>query len=292
MMGNRSGSVAPYHLVEPELRTSAVVFSSPHSGRHYPKDLLDRTHLSLTALRSSEDAFVDELFASAADAGAPLISAEIPRAYVDLNRSADDLDAALIAGITKGSKSPRISAGLGVVPRVVADSQVIMHGKITLSEASERIRRFHAPYHGRLRALLREARTMHGLAILIDCHSMPHDALIGSPLVNGVRPEIVLGDRFGASCDRWITDAAIDIFTSAGFRVARNAPFAGGYITQSYGQPSRGIHSLQIEIDRALYMDEARIAKRQRFNAFQQQFAEIVALLAGIGKDRSAIAAE
>ena len=195
---------------------------------------------------------------------------------MDLNRSANDLDPALIRDVPKGPRSPRISAGLGVIPRVVADSRAIIHGKLSLEDAKARIAEAHTPYHTALADQMHKARQANGFAVLFDCHSMPHDALIGSPLVNGTRPEIVLGDRFGASCDRWIMDAAIEIFTSAGFRVARNAPFAGGYITQTYGRPAKGFHALQIEIDRALYMDEDRVIKKPRFVVFQRQISDLV----------------
>lgn len=292
MYDAQSKGPLPHELALPERPRVAAVFSSPHSGRAYPGSLLQRTHLSISALRSSEDAFVDELFARAPDFGAPLVAARLPRAFVDLNRSADDLDPALISGVPNKIRSPRINAGLGVIPRVVSDSRSIMHGKISMGEAKERIREVHAPYHSTLRQLMRDAREKHGFAILFDCHSMPHDALVGSPLVNGVRPEIVLGDRFGASCDRWIMDAAVEIFAASGFSVARNAPFAGGYITQAYGRPSRNMHALQIEIDRSLYMEEAKVEKRREFGFFQERLAPIVQALSGLGVEPMSIAAE
>lgn len=281
-----------YELTLPASGNSPAVFSSPHSGACYPRTLLDRTHLPMVALRSSEDAFVDELFASAPDFGAPLLAARVPRAWIDLNRAADELDPALIAGAPKAPRSPRINAGLGVVPRVVAESRLIMQGKISLREAKERIATCHEPFHQTLKSLLETTRDKQGLAILFDCHSMPHEALIGSPMVNGQRPEIVLGDRFGASCDRWITTAALDLFSAAGFRVARNAPFAGGYITQNYGRPRRGIHAIQIEIDRALYMDEAKVRKNQGFPSVQRRLRSIIRQLADLGRSTMPIAAE
>lgn len=282
----------PYELKMPSERAGAVVFSSPHSGCDYPESLLARTHLSLSALRSSEDAFVDELFASAPEFGAPLIAARYPRAFVDLNRSANDLDPALISGVANKSRSPRINAGLGVIPRVVSDSRSIIHGKLSMREAQTRISSVYFPYHAVLSDILHETRDRSGMAILIDCHSMPHDALVGSPLVNGTRPEIVLGDRFGASCSRWIMDAAVDIFSSAGFSVARNAPFAGGYITQAYGRPAQNLHTLQIEIDRSLYMDEKAIEKNGGFDWTCERLRTITAALAQLGRDTAAIAAE
>ena len=254
--------------------------------------MLARTQLTMNALRSSEDAFIDELFGAAPSHGAPLIAARMPRAWLDLNRAEDELDPALISGAPRNNRSPRINAGLGVIPRVVSDSRMISSGKMTLREAQDRIETFHRPYHQTLSTLLIETREVFGHAILFDCHSMPHDALVGSAMVNGARPEVVLGDRFGASCERWVMDAAIELFAEAGFRVVRNAPFAGGYITQTYGRPSRGIHALQIEIDRSLYMDEATITRSRRFWSVQRQINEIVRKLACLGQGRISIAAE
>jgi len=287
---NTSPSV--FALTRPDEQTSSAVFSSPHSGSDYPEEMLERTNLRVEALRSSEDAFIDQLVNAAPAHGAPLIAARMPRAWLDLNRAEDELDPALISGAPKVNRSPRINAGLGVIPRVVSDSRIIMDGKMTLSEARARVEAYHRPYHNTLSSLLTETRDRFGHAILFDCHSMPHDALAGSTMVNGARPEIVLGDRFGASCERWVMDAAMELFCDAGFRVVRNAPFAGGYITQTYGRPSRGIHALQIEIDRSLYMDEATIAKSIRFPAFQRKMNEIVRKLARIGHEQLTIAAE
>jgi len=233
-----------YSLRMPVERSSCVVFSSPHSGADYPAAFLQRSSLSPLAIRSSEDAFVDELFAAAPSAGAPLLAARVPRACLDLNRAADDLDPALIAGASRRYLNARVAAGLGVIPRVVGEGRAIMRGKLTLAEAERRIRDCWHPYHDRLRALLAEAREAHGMAILIDCHSMPHDALNAAPSVWGRRPDIILGDRFGAACQRWLTDAAIELFSAQGFNVARNALFAGGYITQTYGRPAQGVQAL------------------------------------------------
>lgn len=285
-------STMAFQLNEPAELTSSAVFSSPHSGSAYPVEMLARTHLATNILRSSEDAFIDQLFSGAPSHGAPLISAVMPRAWLDLNRSEDELDPALIAGAPPSNRSPRINAGLGVIPRVVSDSRIIMNGKMTLQQARSRIEAYHRPYHRKLSSMLVESRDQFGHAMLFDCHSMPHDALAGSTMVNGARPEVVLGDRFGASCDRWVVEAAIELFTDAGFRVVRNAPFAGGYITQTYGRPSRGVHALQIEIDRSLYMDEVKIVKSPRFGAVQRQINDIVRRLASIGRDQLSIAAE
>jgi len=281
-----------YALRMPAERRSCAVFSSPHSGSEYPADFLARSSLSPLVLRSSEDAFVDELFATAPDAGAPLLAARVPRACIDLNRACDDLDPALIAGASRRYVNARIAAGLGVIPRVVGEGRPIMQGKMTLAEAERRIRENWHPYHERLRGLLAEARADFGLAILIDCHSMPHDALNAAPAIWGRRPNVILGDRFGAACERWLTDAAMDLLAAEGFIVARNALFAGGYITQTYGQPGRGVQALQIEIDRALYLEEVRVERRPEFDDVAARIGRVVTGIAALGPRRLSVAAE
>jgi N-formylglutamate amidohydrolase len=281
-----------YSLCLPDVTRSCAVFNSPHSGRDYPPSFLARSRLSTRQIRSSEDAFVDELFGAAVDHGAPLLAARVPRACVDLNRAADELDPALILGASRRVMNPRIAAGLGVIPRVVGDGQIIMRGKLPLAEAEQRIAAFYSPYHARLRALLLEQRQQFDQTILFDCHSMPHDALGAAPTIWGRRPNVVLGDRFGASCDRWVIDAATEIFRAAGFVVARNAPFAGGYITQHYGRPRERCHALQIEIDRALYMDEERIERGDGFAEVQSAISRCVEELAQLGGQALPLAAE
>ncbi len=281
-----------FDLILPTERRTSAVFSSPHSGRDYHGGFLGRSQLPIEQLRSSEDAFVDELFAAAPALGAPLLAARAPRACVDLNRAPDDLDPALIAGASRRFLNPRIAAGLGVIPRVVAEGRPIVEGKLTLAEAQRRIATYHHPYHARLRLLLEESRAQFGLAMLFDCHSMPHDALAASPTVWGRRPNLVLGDRFGASCDRWLIDAASEIFTAAGFTVARNAPFAGGYITQTFGRPQARLHALQIEVDRGLYMDEARIEKLPAFDEVRGRITAAIGDLVRVGPRVVPIAAE
>jgi N-formylglutamate deformylase len=276
----------------PAERRSCAVFSSPHSGSDYPAALLGRTLLDPLQIRSSEDAFVDELFARAPEAGAPLLAARVPRACVDLNRAPDDLDPALIAGASRRFLNPRIAAGLGVIPRVVADGRPIIEGKLPLAEAQRRIAAYWQPYHQRLRQLVAEARGAFGMAVLFDCHSMPHDALSAAPFVAGRRPEVILGDRFGAACDRWLLDLTAEAFAAAGFVVARNAPFAGGYITQTYGRPGQGVHALQIEIDRALYMDEARIERLPGFAEVAERLGRVTGMLASVGPRPLRVAAE
>lgn len=281
-----------YTLALPADRRSCAVFSSPHSGRDYPAELTRSSRLSLLQLRSSEDAFVDELFAAAPEAGAPLLAARAPRAWVDLNRGTDDLDPALIAGAGRVGQNPRIAAGLGVIPRVVGEGRPIIDGKLSLAEAERRILTVWRPYHARLAALIEESRRAFGTAVLFDCHSMPHDALNATRSAWGRRPNVILGDRFGAACDRWLIDLAADVFSEAGFLVARNTPFAGGYITQSYGRPRRGVHALQIEVDRSLYMDEARLERGGEFAAVAGRLAEVTRRLAAVTPRGLPMAAE
>ncbi|MEM9428035.1 MAG: N-formylglutamate amidohydrolase [Pseudomonadota bacterium] len=282
----------PYLLTMPRQLRSRAVFSSPHSGSDYPTAFLNRTVLDPLGVRSSEDAFVDELFSSAPWAGAPLLAARYPRAYVDLNRSVDELDPALISGASRQGANPRVAAGLGVIPRVVGEGRSIQVGKITMVEAEERIRHAYSPYHDALDTLLKAQRARFGSAILFDCHSMPHDALSAAPLVRGRRPDVILGDRFGASCGHWLVDAAMSAFSAEGFAVARNAPFAGGYITQHYGRPSRSIHALQIEIDRSLYMDERSVSRVPDFHLVAERITRVVDSLSAISDQAPSLAAE
>jgi N-formylglutamate deformylase len=283
-----------YELRRPRRQETSVVFASPHSGRDYRRAFLDRIALDERSVRSSEDAYVDLLFADAPLFGAPLLLALAPRAFIDLNRSADELDPALIEGVRLTAQNPRVTSGLGVVPRVVAGGRAIYRGKITRAEAEERIARFWRPYHAALETLLRETRARFGEAILVDCHSMPHEAIENIGPRGRPRPEIVLGDRFGAAASAEIVDRIEAAFTAAGLRVARNSPFAGAYTTQHYGRPSMGQHVVQVEIDRALYMNERHIRPNANFQAFRLLMRGIVQDIAAIGlrDDAAPLAAE
>lgn len=281
-----------YQVDRPAQLTSCVVFASPHSGSDYGAEFLRRSILDRHAIRSSEDAFVDRLFDAAPGFGAPLLRARAPRAYVDLNRSPDELDPALIEGARKQGHNPRVASGLGVVPRVVAGGRAIYRGKLPMQEALARIESCWKPYHARLQALLAEARQCHGQAILVDCHSMPREAVEGAGRVQGRRPDIVLGDRFGAAAGAEIVDRIEAAFAAAGLTVARNTPFAGAYVTQAYGRPSRNQHAVQVEIDRSLYMDEARIVPNPGFDEFRAVMRLVVGEIASLGQERMPLAAE
>ncbi|MEM8840978.1 MAG: N-formylglutamate amidohydrolase [Pseudomonadota bacterium] len=269
-----------------------LVFSSPHSGRCYPESLVERSQLGLRRLRASEDAWVDQLFSAAPEHGAPLIAALMPRAYLDLNRAPGELDPALIEGARSTGINQRILAGLGVVPRVVAEGTPIYNGKISMAEAKARIDACHKPYHDTLNGLLTRARDFFGSALLIDCHSMPSEALRAAPKINGKLPEIVLGDRFGAAAGRNQISRVQAAFERAGFTVARNLPFAGGYITQRYGKPAQGLHAIQVEIDRGLYLDQVQVEQGPRFDEIRTRLGQVVAELIEFGDQRQQVAAE
>ncbi len=264
---------------------SAVVFASPHSGRHYPRAFLRASVLDEVVLRSSEDAYVDQFLSRASAAGAPVLLGAVPRAYVDYNRAASELDPALIMGVSTTGQNPRIASGLGVIPRVVAGGRAIYRGKLTRAEAEARLQQFWHPYHAKLAALMTENQHRFGRAILFDMHSMPRDAVVMSGQHSSLRPDIVLGDRFGSACAPDISEAVAHAFAKQGLRVARNSPFAGAYITQAYGRPSHGRHAIQIEIDRSLYMDERRVAPNKGFEQFKAIMDRVVLDLVDIGRE-------
>lgn len=282
----------PYSLTRPRDRKTCVVFASPHSGMKYSPDFLRASALDEFEIRSSEDAFVDVLFESAPRFGAPLLAADAPRAYVDLNRSADEFDGALIHGVKRRAVNPRISSGLGVIPRVVANGRAIYSGRITLEEANRRIAEVWQPYHTCLQGLIEESHQLFGRSILVDCHSMPHEALSSFQQSGAVRPDIVLGDRFGAAACGDIVDRIEASLRQAGLEVVRNSPFAGAYIAQTYGRPSRGQHVVQIEIDRSLYMDEARIEPNGNFDEMKALMTHVIAEITAFGRRSVPLAAE
>lgn len=282
-----------YKLHEPLSQTTGVVFASPHSGREYSPAFLARSQLDAVTIRSSEDAYVDQIFGCAPEFGAPLLAANAPRAYVDLNRGPEEMDPALIAGARPGGhNNPRVTSGLGVIPRVVANSRPIYRGKLTQAEAQDRLSEHWHPYHATLKQMLLSAREQFGRAILIDCHSMPHEAMDNALRVGRRRPEIVLGDRFGATADSDIIEEIEAIFAGAGFAVVRNAPFAGAYIAQTYGRPSRDQHVVQIEIDRALYLNEKTVEPRADFDDFVRHMRPVIRQIAQLGEANLRLAAE
>jgi N-formylglutamate amidohydrolase len=266
----------PFSVARPEELKVPLVFNSPHSGRIYPKAFLAASRLDPHTLRRSEDAFVEELFAFVTDLGAPLLHAHFPRAYLDVNREPYELDPVLFRdGLPHyaNTQSVRVVGGLGTIARIVSESDEIYREPLAVKAALERINRLYTPYHDTLAALLLETQREFGLAVLIDCHSMP-----SSPVAEGDagRPDFVLGDRFGTSCSGELTRLAADQIATLGYAVALNKPYAGGYITEHYGRPHKAQHVLQIEINRSLYMDETSFEKSAGFDRLRADLETMV----------------
>ena len=297
---------APLIVARPHLQTAPVIFASPHSGRCYGADFLAAARLDPHSLRRSEDSFVEELFAAAPEFGAPLLSATFPRAYCDVNREPWELDPAMFADILPpwvNTTSPRVSAGLGTIARVVASGDTIYRGKLTFAEAERRVETYWRPFHETLIAMLTGTHALHGFCLLIDCHSMPSPghspgtapgSSVGSvpggprPMPrNGMfAPDFVLGDAHGTACSPRITRFVERALTEFGYSVRRNDPYAGGYITRHYGRPRDRVHALQIEVARSLYMDEARIERSPSFASVQ---ADLTSLVEAITREASSL---
>ena len=256
------------------------VFASPHSGTVYPPGMGADPALPEASLRSAEDALVDRLIAPGVDLGATVVLGRLGRAWVDLNRDPADLDPVLIEGAADASISARTAAGYGVIPRLTGDGRALYDRRLTLAEAKERIARTHAPYHAALAEGMRTARDRHGEAVLVDWHSMPARATQGAGGARG--PDVVLGDRHGSSCSAELTRRLRRAFEALGWRVALNQPYAGGWTTQRWGRPSEGFHAVQIELNRALYFDEAARAPGPGWSRTEKGVARVIAdLLVG-----------
>ncbi|NUB04793.1 N-formylglutamate amidohydrolase [Azospirillum sp. Vi22] len=265
-----------FELLAPDEQTKPLVLASPHSGNRYPAEFLAAARLDPRALRKSEDCFVDEIFAGAPALGIPLIRALFPRAFLDVNREAYELDPEMFADPLPpyvNTRSPRVAAGLGTIARVVANGEDIYRGKLRFSEAVRRVEQCYTPYHNALRRLVEDTRARFGHAVLIDCHSMPSPGLGDR---DNRRSDIVLGDCFGNSCAPAVTETAERFLRGLGYTVSRNAPYAGGYTTRHYGRPRQGIHVLQIEISRDLYMDEATLSRLPFLTVLTRHMHEMV----------------
>ena len=290
-MNNFFTDIRQHTIVEPVSLTSGVVFALPHSGRDYGVSFLNQSILDKISIRSSEDAFLDQLIDGIEKYGAPKIVANAPRAFIDLNRSTDELDPALISGIKNNIRNPRISSGLGVIPRVVSHGREIYRGKLSLEQAQSRIEYYWKPYHKDLANLLKRAQSIYGQSLLIDMHSMPHEAV--STQSSFIRaPEIVVGDRFGMSSDPEFTNLIVSILKQHGFRVARNTPFAGAFITKHHGKIKERTHAIQLEIDRSLYMDEERILPNSGFEKLKSQLFPALIQISSLICKSDKIAAE
>ncbi len=267
---------SPFDLVWPQRVAAPCLLASPHSGRDYPQDFLALTRLDRVTIRRSEDAFVDELCTAAAGGRLPVLTARFPRAWLDVNRERLELDPRMFTGpLPSGAntRSTRVAGGLGTIPRIVTDRDDIYRGPIPIAEALARIEQAYEPYHATLRRALTRLHAEFGRAVIVDCHSMPSSQRIAA---SEGRVDIVLGDRHGTSCHPALTDLAATLLRDAGYRVALNKPYAGGYVTETYGRPNRGLHALQIEIARALYLNEATITRTTGFATLARDFTGFV----------------
>ena len=270
---------APFEVLRPDRRSVPLVVASPHSGSTYPPEFVSASRLDPLSLRRSEDSFVDELFEGTLRAGAPLIRAHFPRAYVDLNREPFELDPrmfedSLPAYVT--TRSPRVSAGLGTIARVVGTGQEIYSGKLRFADALHRINTLYIPYHRSLRALVDETREQFGYCVLIDAHSMPSNGTSRDWELGASRVDMVLGDCHGTSCAPELTDAVQAALAGMGYTVTRNEPYPGGYTTRHHGRPRSGIHALQIEVNRGLYMNEDTFERTDYFPVLASHVTELI----------------
>ena len=265
----------PFEVLEPAELRGAVAFNSPHSGSVYPREFLASARLDLATLRRSEDCFVDELLAGVVARGHPLMLAHFPRSFVDVNREPYELDPRMFDGRLPSfanTRSMRVAGGLGTVARVVGDAQEIYDQRIPVDDALRRIEALYKPYHRALRRLVTRIHRDFGAAVLVDCHSMPSTA---GPKDERPRADIVIGDRYGTSCVGVVADTIEAILRERGYTVSRNKPYAGGFITEHYGNPTAGLHSVQLEINRGLYMDERRFVRSEAFSTVARDLEEM-----------------
>jgi N-formylglutamate amidohydrolase len=270
------GFAPAFAVDEPSAHTLPFVFNTGHSGAVYPPDFISASRLDALALRRSEDAHVERLFAPVVELGAPLLRANFPRAFLDVNREPFELDPRMFEGrlpAFANTRSMRVAGGLGTVPRVVADGQEIYARRLPVGEATARIEGLYKPYHRVLRGLIQRTARTHGHCVLIDCHSMPSSSLGRDA---EIKADVVLGDRYGTACAPSLIECVEAAFRSRGFRVLRNKPYAGGFITEHYGEPNLGRHALQIEVNRSLYMNEASLALTAGFAALVEALRSII----------------
>jgi N-formylglutamate amidohydrolase len=271
-----------FEIVEPAVWRAPVIFNSPHSGSRYPRSFLDASRIGLAALRRSEDSFMDEMISGLPEKGFPFAQVNFPRSYVDVNREPYELDPRMFNGRLPGfanTRSMRVAGGLGTIPRVVGDGQEIYRERIDVEDALSRIELLYKPYHRALRRLINKGHRLFGAVIVVDCHSMPS---IGVTRDEPQRPDIVIGDRYGTSCAAILADTIDETCSALGYSVGRNKPYAGGFITEHYGNPASGLHAVQIELNRAVYMDERRRERSMRFGQVIEDFARLADALAAI----------
>ncbi|MGA7808772.1 N-formylglutamate amidohydrolase [Bradyrhizobium sp.] len=272
----------PFEIVEPSAWRAPIIFNSPHSGSAYPVDFLDASRIDLPTLRRSEDSFMDELIADLSGHGFAVVRVHFPRSYVDVNREPYELDPRMFIGRLPSfanTRSMRVAGGLGTIPRVVGDGQEIYRERLLVDDALSRIETLYKPYHRALRRLINRVHQMFGTVVVVDCHSMPS---IGVSRDEPRRPDVVIGDRYGTSCASLLPDVVEDTMSGLGYSTGRNKPYAGGFITEHYGNPASGLHTIQLELNRAIYMDERRREKGPRFAQVAADFAALADKLASV----------
>lgn len=276
-----------FEIAEPVVWRAPIIFNSPHSGAHYPPSFLKASRIDLAALRRSEDSFMDEMIAPLSEAGFPVARVNFPRSYVDVNREPYELDPRMFDGRLPSfanTRSMRVAGGLGTIPRVVGDGQEIYRERLDIDEGLMRIDLLYKPYHRALRRLIAKTHQMFGAVVLVDCHSMPS---VGVARDEKRRPDIVIGDRYGTSCATEISSAVEDAFINLGYSVGRNKPYAGGFITEHYGHPASGMHTIQIELNRAIYMNERTRERGPYFRKVVDDFAALAEALTVVPLENS-----
>ncbi|MCC6982292.1 MAG: N-formylglutamate amidohydrolase [Bauldia sp.] len=277
-----------FEVLRPKSQRVPFVYNSPHSGRVYPASFLALSRLDERTIRRSEDTFVDELLLGAVERGAPLLRAHFPRAWLDVNREPYELDPKMFVGDLPNYcnvRSVRAAGGLGTIARVVAEHEEIYARPIEVKEGLTRIESVYRPYHETLRRLVAETHSKFGMAVLVDGHSMPSNV---KSREGRARPDVVVGDRHGTSCAPEISESAAAFMKARGYAVTCNKPYAGGFITEHYGRPKRGLHALQLEVNRGLYMDEQRFEKTAGFSRLQRDLGELAATLSRVAIDLAA----
>ena len=275
----------PFEIIEPAVWRAPIIFNSPHSGSTYPREFLAASRIDEEALRRSEDSFMDEIIADLTDRGFPTVRVNFPRSYVDVNREPYELDPRMFTGRLPSfanTRSMRVAGGLGTIPRVVGDGQEIYFERLDVEDALSRIESLYKPYHRALRRLINKAHQAFGAVILVDCHSMPS---VGVTRDEPKRPDVVIGDRYGTSCASLLPDAVEETLIAQGYSVGRNKPYAGGFITEHYGNPASGLHTIQLELNRAIYMDERRRERGPQFRKVADDFITLAEMLAAIPLD-------
>jgi N-formylglutamate amidohydrolase len=282
-MTRLDGEVSPpFEIMEPAAWRAPIIFNSPHSGSVYPAEFLEASRIDLVALRRSEDSFMDELIGNLSAVGFPVVRVNFPRSYVDVNREPYELDPRMFSGRLPSfanTRSMRVAGGLGTIPRVVGDGQEIYRERLTIEDALSRIEALYKPYHRALRRLINKAHQAFGTVIVVDCHSMPS---VGVSRDEPRRPDVVIGDRYGTSCAPLLPDTVEETMRGLGYSVGRNKPYAGGFITEHYGNPASGLHTIQLELNRAIYMDERRRERGPRFAQVAIDFATLAEAVAAV----------